>query len=165
MTDLSERLAEAKGNASIDAVVERAHRAGHQIDRATVARYVAGGGAKRPPERVLQALAAGLDVDLGELRELAGMPRGELGPWRPPAESGRLRQDQRDALDLLIKSMTRQERDGDDAAPTNRAPLTAVPAIGEDEDMPPPADMAAYDVEPERPYDSQLPEHDDDEGR
>lgn len=59
----------------------------------------------------------------------------------------------------------RQERDGDDAAPTNQAPLTAVPAIGEDEDMPPPADLAAYDVQPERPYDSQLPEHDDDEGR
>ncbi|WP_191563417.1 helix-turn-helix domain-containing protein [Janibacter melonis] len=121
MTALSARLAEAKGNDSIDAVVERAGRQGHAIDRATVSRYVAGNGAKNPPDRVLRALAAGLGLDVRELRTLAGKPAGELGPWTPPDEAARLSGDQRKALDQLIKSIVR-EADHDNAPTTSQAP-------------------------------------------
>lgn len=123
MTDLSARLAEAKGNNSIDAIVERAARAGHEINRATVARYIAGDGAKRPPDKVLRALAVGFSLDVRELRELARVPRGELGEWKPPAESARLNVDQRKALDHLIKTIVA----GEEQAHGNAAPITPLP--------------------------------------
>lgn len=109
---------EAKGDDSIDAVVERAAKAGHKINRATVDRYVRGEQAKKPPEATLQALAAGLNLDVRELRALARMPRGELGPWKPVPQSSRLDQDQRDALDQLIKTITASQ-EADDGTPTS----------------------------------------------
>lgn len=105
MSDLSSYLDTAKGDRSIDAVVAKAASAGHKIDRATVARYVSGQGAKRPPEGVLRALAAGLDLDVRDLRELAGKPRGELGPYVPVDEAAQLNESQRRAIDALIKSI------------------------------------------------------------
>lgn len=121
MTALSDRLADAKGNDSIDAIAERAAAAGHKIDRATVWRYVAGTHAKNPPDSVLRALAAGFGLDVRELRTLAGKPAGELGKWTPPDEAARLSQDQRRALDQLIKSIVREDV-GQDAAATMQAP-------------------------------------------
>lgn len=120
VTELSDRLAEAKGNDSIDAIAERAAASGHKIDRATVGRYVAGDGAKNPPDKVLRALAAGLGLDVRELRTLAGKPSGELGPWTPPDEAARLSRDQRKALDQLIKSIVGKDV-RQDAAPTIQA--------------------------------------------
>lgn len=108
MTALSDRLADAKGDRSIDSIVAQAEANGHTIDRSTVARYCGGGGAKNPPDAVLRALAAGLGLDVRELRTLAGKPAGELGPWTPPDESARLSRDQRKALDLLIKAIVNE---------------------------------------------------------
>lgn len=105
MSDLSSYLETAKGERSIDAVVAKASGAGHKIDRATVARYVSGQGAKNPPDTVLRALAAGLDLDVRDLRELAGKPRGEMGPYVPVDEAARLSEEQRRAIDMLIKSI------------------------------------------------------------
>lgn len=123
MTALSDRLADAKGNDSIDAIAERAAAAGHKIDRATVWRYVAGTHAKNPPDSVLRALAAGFGLDVRDLRTLAGKPAGELGKWTPPDEAARLSQDQRRALDQLIKSIVREEGGHrGDTAPTNDGP-------------------------------------------
>lgn len=105
MSKLSARLEEAKGDRSIDAIVAKAEREGHKIDRATVARYVAGDHAKNPRDSVLRALAAGLDLDVRELRTLAGRPAGELGPYVPVDEAARLNADQRRAIDALIKTI------------------------------------------------------------
>lgn len=122
VTALSDRLADAKGNDSIDAIAERAAAEGHKIDRATVWRYVAGQHAKNPPDSVLRALAAGLGLDVRELRALAGKPAGELGKWTPPDESARLSQEQRNALNQLIKSIVREEGgSGGDTAANTRA--------------------------------------------
>lgn len=105
MNDLAARLADAKGDLSIDAIVARAEGNGHAIDRATVARYVSGKGAKNPPDKVLRALGAGLGLDVRELRVLAGRPAGELGPYVPVDEAARLSEDQRRAIDTLIKTI------------------------------------------------------------
>lgn len=134
VTALSDRLAEAKGNDSIDAIAERAASQGHAIDRATVGRYVAGGGAKNPPDKVLRALAAGLDLDVRELRALAGKPAGELGPWTPPDEAARLSEGQRRALDQLIKSIVREDVTAD-AAPTNQAEVSSAKSANESDNV------------------------------
>jgi transcriptional regulator with XRE-family HTH domain len=117
-------LSEAKADRSIDSVVAQALGAGHEIDRSTVARYVAGGGAKNPPDAVLRALAAGLGLDVRELRTLAGQPSGELGPWTPTDESARLNLDQRRALDQLIRTMVAG------------APASAVAVAARDSELP-----------------------------
>lgn len=105
MSALSELLRQAKTGRSIDAIAEQARRRGHPINRATVARYLAGEHGPRPAEATLLALSAGLGVDVRLLRRCAGAPSGELGPYRPVAESARLNQAQRAAIDQLIKAI------------------------------------------------------------
>lgn len=109
MTALSDRLAQAKGDRSIDDVVARAGEQGHRIDRSAVARYLKGEHGPRPRQETLAALAAGFEVDARELRALAGRPPGELGPYVPTSESASLTAEQRDALDQLIRAITRGE--------------------------------------------------------
>lgn len=128
MSALSERLIKAKGGRSIDDIVEAAARRGHSIDRSGVARYLQ---PKHPKPRAvtIEALAAGFGVDAREIRELAGRPAGELGPWIPPAESASLPQEVRDAFDQLIRAVTK----------------TGAPPVAEDVQVPdaagdPPAD-------------------------
>lgn len=105
MSALSDLLRQAKAGRSIDAIAQRARQRGHPINRATVAKYLAGEHGPRPSERTLRALAEGLGVDLRRLRRALGVPGGELGPYQPVAESARLTQVQREALDQLIRSM------------------------------------------------------------
>lgn len=102
---LSEFLWQVRAGRTIDAIAEQAGRSGYSINRATVARYLAGEHGPRPAETTLLALAAGLDVDVRLLRRCIGAPSGELGPYRPVAESARLSQAQRAAIDQLIKSI------------------------------------------------------------
>ena len=109
MTALSDRLNEAKGKTGLDDVVLRAEAKGHTVHRATFANYFKGKHAKRPSEDVLQALADGLGLKVTELRDLAGQRRGELGPYRPTALANRLNNDQRKALDELIRTIVTQE--------------------------------------------------------
>lgn len=105
---LSDRLIEAKGDRSIDDIVARAQQQGHRIDRSAVARYLKGEHGPRPRQETLSALAAGFDLDARELRGLAGRPPGELGPYVPTSESVSLTAEQRQALDQLIRAITRE---------------------------------------------------------
>lgn len=105
MSKLSDRLAEAKGDRSLDDVVSQAEGKGHSVHRATFAKYFAGDHAQNPRESVLKALADGLGLKVTELRQLAGKPAGELGPYHPPAVADRLNRDQRKALDELIRTI------------------------------------------------------------
>lgn len=107
---LTALLLGAKGDDSIDKIAARARAAGHPTDRATIAKYLSGTAAKTPTERVVLALAAGFGLSPQQIREAAGVPAGELGPWRPPAEAGRLSQEQRDALNMLIRAIVRGGR-------------------------------------------------------
>lgn len=109
MTALSDRLNEAKGTDGLDVVVARAEASGHTVHRGTFANYFKGKHAKRPSEGVLQALADGLGLKVTELRELAGQPQGELGPYAPTPLANRLSKDQRRALDELIRTIVIEE--------------------------------------------------------
>ena len=104
VSDLSEFLANAKGDRSIDAIADKATAAGHRIGRSVVAKYLRGEHGPRMPEATLTGLAAGFGVDVRELRRLAGRPPGELGPYVPIAEASSLTQPQRNALDQLMKA-------------------------------------------------------------
>lgn len=114
VSKLTERLAEAKGDRSIDDIARRATDLGHRLSRSTVAKYLRDEQGGRPPVSTIDALAAGFAVDARELRRLAAMQSGELGKWTPPTESSALTRDQRDALDSLIKSIVRQGGSSDD---------------------------------------------------
>lgn len=114
VSKLTERLAEAKGDRSIDDIARRATNLGHRLSRSTVAKYLRDEQGDRPPVSTIDALAAGFAVDARELRRLAAMQSGELGKWTPPMESSALTRDQRDALDSLIKSIVRQGGSSDD---------------------------------------------------
>jgi len=116
VSELSDRLRNAKGDRSIDWIVDHAARTGHEIHRSVVAKYISGKHGPRPPEATLAALAAGLDLDVRELRALAGRQPGELGAWIPPAESASLTQEEWDALDQLIRAMTRGTAAGQEPA-------------------------------------------------
>lgn len=111
---LTERLAEAKGDRSIDDIARRATSLGHRLSRSTVAKYLRDEQGDRPPVATINALAAGFALDARELRQLADLQPGELGDWTPPAESSALTRDQRDALDSLIRSIVRQGGSSDD---------------------------------------------------
>lgn len=104
MSRLSERLKAAKGDLSIDDIAKRASREGGTIKRSTVAKYLRGEHGSNPPEETLAGLAAGLGLDVRELRELAGRPAGELGPYVPTPLSASLTTEQRKAIDDLIKA-------------------------------------------------------------
>ena len=62
---------------------------------------------ERPKEKYLQALAYGFDLLVTDVRLAAAAAPGELGPWTPPIESGRLPKPVRDALDELIISLAK----------------------------------------------------------
>lgn len=109
MTALSDRLNEAKGTDGLDVVVARAEAKGHSVHRGTFANYFKGKHAKHPSEDVLRALADGLGVKVTELREIAGMPAGELGEYKPTTLANRLNRDQRKALDELIRTIVTKE--------------------------------------------------------
>jgi len=128
LNDLKDDEKRALG--SIYVIAKRATAAGHPIHPGTVAKYLKGEGAKEPPEHTIRALAAGFKVTEQEVRDNLGMPQGERGPWYPPEESARLNQDQRGALDLLIKAITRpvikllpaDEHEGDVVGTGNEVP-------------------------------------------
>ena len=104
MSDLSAYLANAKQDRSIDDIAEAARRGGHEVSRSVVAKYLRGEHGRRPPESTLAGLAAGFGVDVRVLRRLAGRAPGELGPYVPTEEASSLTQQQRDAINQLIKA-------------------------------------------------------------
>lgn len=108
MTQLSEALSRAlknRGNWSYRTIERKMQDAGHNVSFSTIGVYLRGDHGT-PKEDVLAAFAAILpELSIVELRRLAALPAGELGEWRPPAESARLSQEQRDALDRLIRTI------------------------------------------------------------
>lgn len=68
-------------------------------------------------ELTLSAWSDLLKVPVTELREAAGVPAGQTGPYVPPAESGRLSQRARAALDELIRTIASMERNSYEEAP------------------------------------------------
>lgn len=107
MTALSDLLNAAKGDRSVDRLIEAAEKRGHVVDRGTVFRALNGDHAKRPREETLSAFAAVFELDIRKVREAADRPAGELGPWVPTSEAAQLDRDQRTALDRLIKTIVR----------------------------------------------------------
>jgi transcriptional regulator with XRE-family HTH domain len=116
MSELSDRLNEAKGDLSVAEMVRRMRAAGFTTNRATVYRYLSGKPAKAPDEPTLEALSIGFGVSVKELRRLSGLPSGGDGPWLPPDEASRLNEEQRAALDQLIRAIVRSH-----GAPMSRA--------------------------------------------
>ncbi|MGV0634457.1 helix-turn-helix transcriptional regulator [Mycolicibacillus trivialis] len=74
------------------------------VSRGTVDNYRAGKIPDAPREDVLQAFHDLLGIPLAELREAAGVPRGEPEPYKAPPEFNRLSRTQRDALDAFVRS-------------------------------------------------------------
>lgn len=116
MTALSDRLNEAKGDASVDDIARRAEALGHRLDRSAFFRAFKGEHAKKPRDSTLRAWAAGLKLDVNELRRLCDLPEGEMGLYTGPDESARLNRDQRKALDRLIVTIVAQKESSDVAS-------------------------------------------------
>lgn len=121
MTPLARLLLDAKGDRSVDSLIAEAERRGVTVNptaRATVYKALKGDHAKNPREETVQLFASVFALDLRDVRQAAGKPRGELGRWVPTNEAHRLDQEQRDALDALIKAIVRTggEAGGDTAA-------------------------------------------------
>lgn len=108
MTQLSDALRSAvknRGGWSYRRIEAEMQNAGHDVSFSTIGVYLRGDHGK-PEERVLQGFAAVLpELTIVELRRLAGLPSGELGEWRPPVEAARLNQEQREALERLIRTI------------------------------------------------------------
>lgn len=125
MTALSDLLNDAKGDRSVDDLIEAAEKkSGHPIRRtfrSTIYKALEGDHAKNPREETLGLFADVFQVDIRTLRLAADKPAGELGPWVPTTEAARLDRDQRRALDALIKTIVRG-RDADGQGTTNEPP-------------------------------------------
>lgn len=105
MSQLSDRLDEARGDLGLDRVVELIRKAGYGTSRATVNRLLNGSHGPKVEDTSLQAMAAALNLDVRELRELASRPPGELEPFEPVQEANLLTQRQRYAVNELIKAI------------------------------------------------------------
>jgi len=156
----------AKGDSSVDSLIAAAEKRGVEVSRtarANIYKALAGNHAKNPTDRVLNLWADVFRLNVQDLREAAGRPRGERGPWVPPDEANQLNEEQREALGALIKAIVRgggegeqtpaidETGDGDDGG--SGATVTDLHPGG-----PPKADdhddeegLAAYDPEPDEP--------------
>lgn len=162
------------GSPSIRALARAARTAlGSESPSDAAVHKVVMGEVEQPEDDTVNGLALALGLDVRVVAGWVGAAREQRDPWRPPDGADRLTRKQRDVLDALVRVMIddRQERDDrGNAAPTTQAPLTAAPdpvPEDEDEDMPPPAldQAAAYRGKPQPAFDSQVDEHDNDEGR
>lgn len=136
MTPLARLLESAKADRSVDSLIAEAERKGASINstaRATIYKALKGDHAKEPRDETLQMFAAVFGLDVREVRKAAGMARGELGPWTPTTEANRLDQDQRNALDALIKTIVKTggEHGGDTAATSgpDPSPVSDLPVV------------------------------------
>lgn len=142
MSALSELLTQAnKEGLSLQKITDRMRERGHDIGKDTVWKYMTG----RHSTVTTAYLRAFVDVfpslNLAQLQRAAEVPR-DLGEWEPPDEAHALDQREREALEILIKSMARGKAPGVQAVPTRRERLNA--AIEELAGAP---HQAEYDVE------------------
>jgi hypothetical protein len=115
-------LMERKALPSIRRLAEAA-----DLDHVTVTRVIFGD--KPASERVVQALAGALEVDMKTAYRLMGNPVGHVEPWTPPAASARLDKEQRRVLEDLIYVMVEGHRPGMGTRPAP-APEGAHPEEG-----------------------------------
>lgn len=111
MTALSDLLNEAKGDHSVDYLMEEARKRNVTVkdsDRSLIYKVLSGDHARNPRDSTLRLLAEVFRLKVVDLREAAGRPRGELGPWKPVDEAAQLSQPIRDAFDELIKVIVRE---------------------------------------------------------
>lgn len=99
---LSELLKTHQGERSVREIGRACMKYG--IGESTVIPYFSGKHGVNPPEEVLYALSQVMPLDIGELREAAGVPRGESYPYVAPADFNRLSHAQRSALDEFVRS-------------------------------------------------------------
>lgn len=144
MSALSELLTRAnKEGLSLQKITDQMRERGHDIGKDTVWKYMTG----RHSTVTTAYLRAFVDVfpslDLAALQRAAELPP-ELGEWQPPAEAAALTQRERDALEVLIRSMAR--RKAEEASVTQLRPTAAGSHQGR---RPSPAapEHAEYDVE------------------
>lgn len=132
---LSERLQRARdemGQPSLNELMKLAEKRGVRIDRSQVGKFLNGTHAPRPKETSLAALAELFAVPVTDLRELAGRPPGELGPYVPTPESASLTDRQRNALDELIRSFVAEgANDAGDADAEKSATVRRLPTADE----------------------------------
>ena len=115
MSVLSDLLKQHQGDRGVRAI-GRACEA-HGVAESTVAPYFSGRHGA-PSEKVLYALAQVMPLPLTQLREAAGVPRGETEPYVAPDEANRMNQRQRDAIDDLIRAFTTVPISDDGVEPT-----------------------------------------------
>lgn len=75
MSALSDLLKQHQGNRTVREIGRACTKYG--IGESTVIPYFNGKHGTNPPEDVLYALSQVMPLDIGELRESAGVPRGE----------------------------------------------------------------------------------------
>lgn len=129
MTALSDLLNDAKGDESVDALLDRTEKRGTQVSRtarSSIYKALSGDHAKNPREETLQLWALVFDLDIREMRQAVDKPAGELGPWEPTPESARLDRDQRIALNNLIKTIVK----GGGLGAAGSSPATKDPDVG-----------------------------------
>ncbi|VXC06593.1 hypothetical protein [Aeromicrobium sp. 9AM] len=118
MTALSELLLDSK--VATARAVERIEKSEeHSMNKGTIYRYIDGDHPERPKEKYLQALAYGFELPITRVRQAASAAPGELGPWTPPLEAGRLSKPVRNALDALIITLAK-EGPGNGAPPAKK---------------------------------------------
>lgn len=122
MTALSELLKLHQGDRSVRQIGRDCGKYG--VGESTVIPYFSGKHGDNPPEEVLYALSQVMPLDIGLLREAAGVPRGESDPYVAPAEFSRLTRAQRAALDEFVRSFVGPQEEP--AAPRSRAPRKKV---------------------------------------
>jgi len=106
MSALSELLTNANTDGwSYELIAEKAQARGHRLSRDTAWRYMTGRQAKTSPDQ-LRALADVLGLRYDKVSRAAGQP-ADLGPYEPPREANALTQQEREALNLIIRALVR----------------------------------------------------------
>lgn len=120
-----------------------------RVSRGTIDNYRKGIHPAAPSEEILQAFHDLLGISLAELREAAGVPRGEPEPYVAPAEFNRLSHSQRTALDEFVRSFVGPQGVSN-AVPTDPSASPRAPRKARKKQEDPPGDRPGV-VKPIRP--------------
>lgn len=105
MSELSDLIDAAAGDMPVRAIADRAKELGHTISPDTVWKYRTGQHPAKVNDDYLKAFADVFPkLRLAQLRRAALIPP-DLGEWDPPREVHSLNKPEREALELIIKSM------------------------------------------------------------
>ncbi|AZG43485.1 hypothetical protein [Gordonia insulae] len=130
MSPLSDLLTQARGDRSVRDV-GRAVAKKYGVGESTVIPYFSGNH-RTPQDRVLVALAKELSLNIGELRQVAGLPRGEREPYVPPTDANLLTERQRRLVDEVIRTLVDSMYGGEHGMATLKESGASIEA-GEDQ--------------------------------